>query len=97
VPVVGFFVSAQTLVQRQTEDRYRGRVFGAFGTVAATMTLLGMLIAGLLADPLGIAPTMSLGAGLYILAGVVALVLRPAPTPATPPLADGVGTTANGD
>jgi MFS family permease len=97
VPVVGFFVSAQTLAQQRTDDRYRGRVFGAFGTVAAVMTLLGILFAGLVGDHLGIVATMSLGSGLYIVAGLVALALRPTPTPANAHLADGIGSTATGD
>ena len=97
VPVVGFFVSMQTLVQQRTEDRYRGRVFGAFGTVAAAMTLVGILFAGLVGDRLGIVATMSLGSGLYIVAGAVALCLRPAPESTTPPLAEGLGSTASGD
>jgi predicted MFS family arabinose efflux permease len=97
VPVVGFFVSMQTLVQQRTEDRYRGRVFGAFGTVAAAMTLVGILFAGLVGDRLGIVATMSLGSALYIVAGAVALCLRPAPEPTTPALAEGIGSTASGD
>jgi MFS family permease len=97
VPVVGFFVSAQTLAQQRTEDKYRGRVFGAFGTVAALMTLLGILISGVLGDYLGIVATMSLGSVLYIVAGVVALVLRPAPVSTEAHLADGISSTATGD
>jgi hypothetical protein len=97
VPVVGFFVSAQTLAQQQTEDRYRGRVFGAFGTVGAAMTLLGILISSLLSEHIGIVSMMSLGSALYIVAGIVALMIRPAQSPASAPLADGIGTTATGD
>lgn len=78
--IVGLFVSMQTIMQQQTEDRYRGRVFGAFGA-AATMTLVGMLLAGLLGGRLGISATMSLGAGLYIVAEVFALLPRPMAAP----------------
>jgi MFS family permease len=97
VPVVGFFVSMQTLAQQQTEDRYRGRVFGAVGTVAALMTLVGILFAGLVGDTLGIVPTMSIGSCLYILAGLVALVIRPASTSTQAHLAEGIGSTAIAD
>lgn len=96
IPVVGFFVSMQTLAQQRTEDRFRGRVFGAVGTVAAAMTLLGILIAGLVVDRLGIVTTMTLGAGLYIVAGLLAFALRPDPDQTAPPLV-GVGSTASGD
>jgi MFS family permease len=97
VPVVGFFVSMQTLAQQQTEDRYRGRVFGAAGTVMALATLAGILFASLVGDTLGIVATMSIGSCLYILAGLVALVLRPAPAIAEAQLAEGIGSTATGD
>jgi MFS family permease len=96
VPVVGFFVSAQTLVQQQTEDSYRGRVFGAFGTVAAAMTLLGILLAGLLGETLGIVATMSLGSSLYLVVAIVALLLRPAPATANAHLVEGIRSTATG-
>ena len=78
LPVVTFFVSGQTLIQANTTDQFRGRVFGALSTVGALMTLIGMGLAALLGDRLGIVPTLSLGAIAYGLAGVAALALRPA-------------------
>ncbi len=97
VSIVGLFVSMQTIMQQQTEDRYRGRVLGAFGAAAAMMTLVGMGFAGLLSGPLGLSMTMSLGAILYLLAGLVGLALRPAASPAIQPLAEGLGSIASGD
>lgn len=97
VPVVGFFVSMQTLAQQRTEDRYRGRVFGAFGTGAAAMTLVGILLAGLLADRIGIVATMSIGSALYIVAGVIALAIRPERGTTNTPLAPSIGQTATGN
>jgi MFS family permease len=97
VPVVGFFVSMQTLAQQRTEDRYRGRVFGAVSTVMALTTLTGILLASLLGGYLGITATMSLGSLLYIVAGAIALFLRPDPAPTNAHLADGISTTATGD
>lgn len=97
VPVVGFFVSMQTLAQQRTEDRYRGRVFGAVSTVIALMTLVGILFASLVGDTLGIVATMSLGSCLYFVAGLVALLLRPASIPVNTSLAESIGSTATGD
>lgn len=97
VPVVGFFVSMQTLAQQRTEDRYRGRVFGAVSTVMALATLSGILFASLVGDYLGIVATMSLGSVLYIVAGAIALFLRMDPAPTNAQLADSISSTATGD
>jgi MFS family permease len=74
-PVVGFFVSLTTLLQTNVPDQYRGRVFGAFGTTIALMTLLGMGIASALGDLLGTSLMLNIVASLNVLAGLLAFLL----------------------
>jgi len=35
VPIMGLFVSVDTLLQQSVADRYRGRIFGAYGAISA--------------------------------------------------------------
>jgi predicted MFS family arabinose efflux permease len=68
----------QTLLQRIAEDRYRGRVFGAFATTGSLMYATAIGAASLLAEAVGTTPVLNAGALLYAAAGVLALaVLRP--------------------
>lgn len=79
VTVVGYGVSASTLLQRGTADAYRGRVFGALGTSNALAMLIGILGAGAGGDRLGAALLLAVAGLLYIAAGLAALALpRPA-------------------
>ncbi len=75
LPAMGYMVSAQTLLQATVADRYRGRVFRAYGTTNALLVLVGMGLAGALGDALGVVPVLDLAGGLLLLAGVVGLVL----------------------
>src|SRR5215210_3207199 len=47
--VVGWFVGAQTLLQKWVPDSHRGRVFGAYETTQALLLLVGMGLAAALA------------------------------------------------
>lgn len=84
--VVGSYVTKQTLVQLNTLDSYRGRVFGALGTSDWLTVLVGMLLATLLGDRLGPVFFLGCSAILYILAGLAALVLLRHATMAAVPL-----------
>lgn len=53
-------------------DSYLGRVFGAFGTTNAVTLILGSLLAGGLADTVGVS-TLLFAAALYSVAGLIAL------------------------
>ena len=75
VPAMGAQVSSQTIFQGQVSDPLRGRVFGAFGTTVALLMLAGQSLASALGDPAGIVATLSLGSGLYLLAGFTAVVM----------------------
>jgi predicted MFS family arabinose efflux permease len=75
IPAIVSFVSVQTLLQQETEDAFRGRIFGAFGTTITLLMLIGSGIGGALADQLGAAFLMSSAAIIYIVAGLLAIVL----------------------
>ena len=72
---LGFAVSAQTLLQQRTDDRYRGRVFGALGTTNGLVSLGGFTLGGLLGELGGIVPVLNGSAGLRLAAGVLAVAL----------------------
>ena len=73
LPAMGYMISAQTLLQATVADRYRGRVFGAYGTTNALLMLVGMGLAAALGDALGVVPVLDLAGGLFLVAGVVGL------------------------
>jgi len=74
IPVIGTFTSFNTLLQTHVEDGYRGRVFGAFGTTFAIFSVLGMQIAGSMADSVGIVPIINIQAIAPIAAGLLAWI-----------------------
>jgi predicted MFS family arabinose efflux permease len=75
---IGWPTSQQTLLQSGSEDRFRGRIFGAVGTASAVMGIAGIGIGSALGDVVGVVPLYNLSALLYVTAGVIALVqLRP--------------------
>ncbi len=91
--MVSFTVSADTLIQRLTEDRFRGRVMGLRTFVFGGMSGIGALLAGFLAgEPrLGLRSTVAIGAGalaafLVIQAGYILRIELPAShrQPSTP-------------
>jgi MFS family permease len=74
-PIIGFFVSLETLLQQAVPDRYRGRIFGAYGAACALAMLIGQLIASFLGDRLGVVPVMDGVGAMFTAAGLLALVL----------------------
>ncbi len=75
--LIGWITSSRTLLQVGTTDEYRGRVFGAYGTMSALTLLCGTGMASALGDVVGIVPLLDATAALYFLAGVLALVILP--------------------
>jgi len=75
IPIVGFSVGVDTLLQEHVADRYRGRVFGALGTSMAIWVLLGQGSASLLGDRLGSVPLLMQKGTLDVLAGLLAFIL----------------------
>ncbi|HXP14113.1 MAG TPA: MFS transporter [Actinomycetes bacterium] len=87
IPGIGFLTGLTALVQERTEDAYLGRVFATYYGAFNGLMALGMLLAGLLGDTVGVVPVLNGQAGLYLLAGVVAVATlgraRPAGYPRT--------------
>ena len=74
-PIIGFYVSLETLLQQAAPDRYRGRIFGAYGAACGLAMLAGQATAGLLGDWLGVVMVMN-GVGILFLAsGLLSLTL----------------------
>lgn len=66
-------VGVETLVQRSVPDAYRGRVYGALGASGGLLSLLGAVLAGAMAEVVGLVTMLNVAAGLILLAGVVVL------------------------
>ena len=75
IPLMAWIVSLQTILQQATEDQYRGRVFGSFGTVSALLMVFGTFIAGGLADLTGALVLMTVASLIYIFSGILGWVL----------------------
>lgn len=75
VPIMGMFVSVDTLLQQHVDDRYRGRIFGAYGAASGLAVLLGQSVASVMGDRAGIVTVLDGVGTMYILAGVLALLL----------------------
>ncbi|MDQ3328931.1 MAG: MFS transporter [Chloroflexota bacterium] len=77
IPATGLSAGFSTLLQSGTRDEYRGRVFGTLATTQSIMLIVGIALAGVLGETVGIVPMLSLDSGLYVLAGVVGLLFLP--------------------
>jgi len=75
--VIGWFVTAQTLLQKWVPDRYRGRVFGAYEATQALMMLVGTGLAVVLEGLLGVVVVLSIVGTVWSLAGVIAWSMLP--------------------
>ncbi len=75
--LTAFFSATNTLVQSAVPDEIRGRVMGVYTFVVAAMMPLGSLQAGALAEALGQAVTIRIGAGICAAAALAALKWMP--------------------
>jgi hypothetical protein len=76
-PVVTFYTGQQALVQSHAADAFRGRVFGAMGTVQKFAMLIGLAIGGLLGEAMSIVVVLSLAAMLRVAGGLIAIAWLP--------------------
>jgi MFS family permease len=72
---VGFFIPMLTLLQTNVANEYQGRIFGALSAIQAIAMLIGMAMASVLGDRIGIVPMMLIDAGFNILAALLAFIL----------------------
>ncbi len=75
LPIMGLFVSIDTLLQQSVADQFRGRVFGAYGAACGLATLLGQVLASAFGDQLDVVVLLDIVGLLYIAAGLIALAL----------------------
>jgi MFS family permease len=75
IPGVATMTGLLTTVQSVTPATHLGRVFAAFETGAGALQAVGVLLAGALADRLGVVTILNAQAGIYILCGVLALIV----------------------
>lgn len=75
VPIVGYFVGMNTLLQQYVADEYRGRIFGALATSSAALVLLGQGLASGLGNYVGVEPLLYMKGILDVVAGLLALIL----------------------
>ena len=75
LPGALLLASAMTLLQRNTAEGHRGRVFGALGAVEGLAMVAGTVAAGFLGTSLGIIPTLAAQGGGYVVAGALVLVV----------------------
>jgi predicted MFS family arabinose efflux permease len=72
---MAWLICMQTVLQKGAEDRFRGRVFGAYSTVSTLLMFVGSGLGGSLADTLGIRRLMIAAAGIYMVAGALGWLL----------------------
>ncbi len=77
--LMAWIISMQTVLQQATDDSFRGRVFGAYGTTSTILMFVGSGLAGILADSLGSSVLMGSAAVIYVIAGLVGWVLLSKP------------------
>jgi MFS family permease len=73
IPGVGVLTGLTSLVQERTAEAYLGRVFATYLGSFNGLMALGMLLAGLLGDTLGVVAVLNAQGGLGLLAGLIAL------------------------
>jgi MFS family permease len=86
IPGVGVLTGLTALVQERAGDAYLGRVFATYLGSFNGLMALGMLLAGVLGDAVGVVTVLNGQAVLYLLAGMVAVATlspRPARYPRT--------------
>lgn len=75
IPASAGGIAGQTLIQRATNDTYRGRVLAVVSVVFTLFELLGSATAGLLGDHLGVILVLNIHACTLVLAGVLIMLL----------------------
>jgi predicted MFS family arabinose efflux permease len=77
VAVSAWLISSETLLQLGVSDQFRGRIFGTLGTTSALASLVGMLLASVLTDLVGLVLILGISGGLYVVSGILAWLMLP--------------------
>ncbi len=75
IPAVATSAGLQSTVQALTPATHLGRVFAAFEAGAGALQAVGVIVAGALADRVGVQPILNVQGSIYVLCGVAALLL----------------------
>lgn len=86
LPAITGTTALMTLIADHTEDAVRGRVLSAFFALYGAAQAAGMLLAGSAGTGSGLTVALEVQAGLYLLAGVLALPLRRHDARPAPPM-----------
>jgi MFS family permease len=79
-PAVSGMAAGNGMLQAETEDAFRGRVFGALGAVEGVTILIGIALGSVAIDRLGVVPVISFGATMWIVGGLIAFFWLPRET-----------------
>src|SRR5579859_2747212 len=74
IPSVGLGIGADSGIQMAVPNEYLGRITGAATALMSLLMLAGMALAGTLGDRVGAVPLLNLQGGMYVCAGILALV-----------------------
>lgn len=69
------FVPSNTIIQEETSDEVRGKIYGALNTVVSLVSLLPIALVGSLADMIGVGTVLSLVAGVIAIIGVIRIFI----------------------
>lgn len=72
---MAWIISTQTVMQSTTTEGFRGRVFGAYGTVSTLVMFIGSGLGGSLADAAGVTSLMYAATVIYVTAGALGWIL----------------------
>jgi MFS family permease len=84
IPIIALEVGSITLFQTVTEDRFRGRIFGIYGTVSGVLLLLGRGIATFIGGQVNVSLLLAVVCLIYIPTGLLAFRLLREPAKAAP-------------
>lgn len=75
VPVAGYLIGFNTVLQNGASDRYRGRLFGAFATTWSLLVLVGQGLGSVWGNSVGSVRFLMASGTLNVAAGLIALAL----------------------
>lgn len=71
--MVSIVVPSQTVLQENTPEEFRGKIFAVLGVLMSALTLVPVLLVGILADLFGTAPIFIAIGGFVLILGLMAL------------------------